>query len=290
MNAYVRTACTLVLVASEARAQGRESMRPLPTRIDPRAPVAAKRLEKVTMYDSSYHRSRQLWFYTPLGYDARAATPYPLLIAFDGAVYRDTMPLPFVLDTLLAKHKAPAFVAVLIDNGGGAERIADLGNAEAMVTFIGTQIVPYVRAHYRVTTDPHRVIAAGSSAGGLGSSFLALRRPDIVGNVLSQSGAFWRGAEASNDAPYEWLTSQVALLPKQDVRFFMDVGELEDHATIGGAGPNFRDATRRFRDALNAKGYDVTYAEILGGQHGPPYWSMRLPAGIVHLTSNWSTR
>lgn len=39
----------------------------------------------------------------------------------------------------------------------------------------------------------------------------------------------------------------------------MDVGELEDHPTLGGSGPNFRDASRRFRGALKAKGYDVTY-------------------------------
>jgi enterochelin esterase family protein len=175
-------------------------------------------------------------------------------------------------------------VAVLIDNGGGAERIEDLGNAERMATFIGKQLLPYVREHWRVTTDPRRVIATGSSAGGLGSAFLALRRPDLVGNVLSQSGAFWRGPEASNDPPYEWLTSHVASMPKRDVRFFMDVGELEDHATLGGSGPNFRDATRRFRDALRAKGYDVMYAEVPGGQHAPQYWTQRLPIGIVALS------
>ena len=280
---FARTGATL-LFTSSALAQG---IRPLPIRIDPRASLAAKRLETATIYDSSYRRPRRIWIYTPPGYDARATTPYPLIIAFDGAEYQDTMPLPFVLDTLLVTHQAPAFVAVLIDNGGGIERIADLGNAERMVTFISKQLLPHVRARYRVTTDPHRVIATGSSAGGLASSFLALRRPDLVGNVLSQSGAFWRGPEASNDAPYEWLTSQAKAMPKRDVRFFMDVGELEDHATLGGSGPNFRDATRRFRDALRAKGYDVLYAEIPEGQHGPPYWATRLPVGIAALASGW---
>jgi len=282
VNIFARVTCAICVALSSARAQ-----QPISLRVDPRASFAAKRLETTAIYDSSYHRTRQIWIYTPPRYDPDAATPYPLIIAFDGAEYQDTMPLPFVLDTLLVTHRAPPFVAVLIDNGEGAERIADLGNAERMVTFIGNQLLPYMRAHYRVTTDPHRVIAAGSSAGGLASAFLALHRPDLVGNVLSQSGAFWRGAEASNDPPYEWLTSQAKAMPRKDVRFFIDVGELEDHATLGGSGPNFRAATRSFRNALAMKGYDIAYAEVRGGQHAPQYWATRFPAWILTLVGQW---
>jgi pimeloyl-ACP methyl ester carboxylesterase len=43
--------------------------------------------------------------------------------------------------------------------------------------------------------DPRRVIVTGSSAGGLAAAYVALMRPDLFGNVLSRSGAFWRGAE-----------------------------------------------------------------------------------------------
>jgi acetyl esterase/lipase len=96
-----------------------------------------------------------------------------------------------------------------------------------------------------------------------------------------------RGAEASDGPPYEWLTAEVTAGQTRDVRFFLDVGKLEDHATLGGSGPNFRDATRRFRDALQVKGYPVTYAEVPGGQQAPAFWSSRLPVGIVALTSDW---
>ena len=125
------------------------------------------------------------------------------------------------------------------------------------------------------------------SAGGLASAYVALERPDLFGNVLSQSGAFWRGPEASNRAPYEWLTTRVRTMPKRDVIFFLDVGALEDHATLGGSGPNFRDTNRRFRDALLAKGYKVSYTEVPGGQYAPVFWRPRLPIGIVALTQNW---
>ena len=271
------------LAASEAHAQG---IRPLPLVVDPRAPVAARRLSAYTVFDSTYRKPRRLWVYTPADYDAKVP-PYPLIVAFDGAEYRDTMPLPWILDTLRAAKKAPAFVAVLVENFEGPERIADLGNAQRMSHFVSSQLIPWIRRQWHVTTDPHRTIVTGSSAGGLGSAFVALEHPDIFGNVLSQSGAFWRGAEASNDAPYEWLTTRVQERPRSDVSFFVDVGELEDHATLGGSGPNFRDANRRFVAALRAKGFAVAYTEVPGGMHGEPYWMQRLPVGIVSLTSGW---
>jgi enterochelin esterase-like enzyme len=276
------TGYVLVLfgISTTVRAQG---IAPIPYRMDPRAPASAKRLVHETIFDSAYKRQRDIWIYTPPGYDAKATTPYPLIVAFDGFEYRDTMPLPLILDTLLATKAAPAAVAVLIDDGESATRIADLGNAHRMVDFLSRQLVPHVRARWRVTTDPHRVIVTGSSAGGLAAAYVALEKPELFGNVLSQSGAFWRGAEASNDAPYEWLTTQVTAKPRMDIRFYMDVGEYEDHATLGGSGPNFLAANRRLRDALLAKGYRVTYAETPQGQHAPQYWMKTLPAGLVEL-------
>ena len=270
------TAQSLTAQSAAARPQGRV-----------RDTAATGKLTPLTLFDSTYRRERNIWIYTPAGYDAHAATPYPLVVAFDGTDYQDTIPLPRILDTLAATRRAPAFVAVLIDNSSGPERIADLGNAHKMVTFLGQQLIPYVRAHWRVTSDPHRVIITGSSAGGLASAYVALERPDLFGNVLSQSGAFWRGAEASNDAPYEWLATRAAALPKRDVTFLLDVGTLEDHATLGGSGPNFRDANRRFRDALLAKGYAVNYTEVPGGAHAPQFWTPRLAPDILSLTAHW---
>jgi len=251
------------------------------------SPVLAGRVSPFVVYDSAYLRPRRVWVYTPPGFTAGASTTYPLIVAFDGDEYRDTMPLPQVLDTLLATRKAPAFIAVLIDDSASAVRIADLGNSARMVRFLGQQLIPWVRARWPVTTDPHRVILTGSSAGGLASAFVAFARPDLFGNVWSQSGAFWRGAEASNSAPYEWLTEQVRSAAKRDVKFVLDVGALEDHPTLGGSGPNFLQAHRRFVDALRAKGYDVTATEVPQGNHAPQWWRQRLAWGIATIAAGW---
>ena len=245
------------------------------------------RLEAHVLFDSSFQQARRIWVYTPPGYDPNRPAPYPLVVAFDGDEYRDTMPLPLILDTLLSTGRAPAFVAVLIDDSSGAARIAELGNSARMVEFLAAQLMPWVRRGWHVSADPHRVIVTGSSAGGLGAAFVAFARPDLFGNVWAQSGAFWRGAEGSNTAPWEWLTQQVVASARKDVRFVLDVGEMEDHPTLGGSGPNFRDANRRLRDALTAKGYDVSYTEVPGGNHAPQWWRMRLPVGIVALSARW---
>jgi enterochelin esterase-like enzyme len=123
----------------------------------------------------------------------------------------------------------------------------------------------------------------GSSAGGLAAAYVAWKRPDLFGNVLSQSGAFWRGNEGSNDPPYEWLTGQYAAAPKRDIRFVLEVGALESQGALGGAAPSILEANRRLRDALRKKGYDVTYAEVPNGRHTPESWRERLPDAIAAL-------
>jgi enterochelin esterase-like enzyme len=276
---------TVVFCAGISRAAAQRTATRL---VDPRPSVTAGALQEHVLYDSAYKRQRRIWVYTPPGYDARRATAYPLIVAFDGDEYRDTMPLPMILDTLLAAKHAPAFVAVLVDDSASVVRIADLGNSARMVDFLGKQLMPWVRSKWHVASDPRNVIVTGSSAGGLGAAHVAFMRPDLFGNVWSQSGAFWRGAEASNGSPYEWLTEQVKRAPKKSVRFYLDVGELEDHPTLGGSGPNFRDANRRFRDALKAKGYDVTYTEVPAGNHAERWWRVRLPVGIVALSEGWT--
>src|SRR4029079_11597688 len=242
------------------------------------------RVVEVRIPSKVYGKDRRAWVYTPAGYRATGRQSYDLLIAFDGDDYRsDTMRLPKILDSLLAARAAPAFVALMINNGSAADRLSDLANTPPFAEFLGTGAIPWVRQHYNVTHDPRHTIVAGSSAGGLGAAYVAFVHPELFGNVLSLSGAYWRGPAAANGPPYEWLTGQYAGQPKRYVRFFMDVGALETHAVLGGSGPVFIEATRRFRDALLGKGYQVLYTEVPGGNHAPQWWVKQLPAGIVAL-------
>src|SRR5512140_1753105 len=111
-------------------------------------------------------------------------------------------------------------------------------------------------------------------------------RSDLIGNVLSQSGAFWRGNEASDDSPYEWLTEKYKSSPKLPLTFYLEVGALETRHAVG-TGPVFIEANRRLRDVLQSKGYKLHYEEVPGANHEPGHWTHKLPDGLLWLTSDW---
>lgn len=252
----------------------------------PESGIAAGNLTQYVIFDSTYRRPRRIWVYTPPGYRERG-TPYDLLLVFDGEDYFNAIPLPYILDTLLAARKTPPFVTVFVDDSIGQERVNDLSNSSKFAAFVGRQLVPWIRKNWNVTRKSDHSIIAGFSNGGLGASYIAFKRPDLFGNVFSQSGAFWRGKEGRGDPP-EWLTSQYASDKKRDIRFVLDVGDQESTKVLGGAGPIFIETNRRFRDALLAKGYSVTYTEVSNGVHSEATWAPRFPIGLVTITQSWA--
>jgi enterochelin esterase family protein len=249
------------------------------------APIPSGRVEEVRIPCRHDGRARRAWVYTPPLAPARPDTGLTLLIVFDGGEYTSEIPTPRILDSLLAAARIPPCVALMIDDSTRAARLDELANRAWFADYLAAEVVPWVRARHHVTRDPHRVILAGSSAGGLAATHAALRHPETFGNVLSQSGAFWRGNEASNDPPYEWLTRHVASTPRRDVRFWLEVGTTESRGALGGSAPSILAANRALRDALRAKGYRVAYAEVPNGVHGYETWGVRLAGGIVAVTN-----
>jgi enterochelin esterase family protein len=91
-------------------------------------------------------------------------------------------------------------IAVLIGNARDS-RNSELGFNPALVEFLSKEVLPSVHEHWNVTRDPQKSIVGGYSFGGLAAAFVALRRPDLFGNILSQAGAFWRGNDADVKCP-----------------------------------------------------------------------------------------
>lgn len=218
---------------------------------------------------------RKIWIYTPPGYDPRASDPYHLLILFDGYSYQHWIPAPTILDNLIHAHAVAPTVAVLIDNPPES-RSSDLHVSPAFLRFLTSELMSWVRGHLNVTHDPTKTIIAGYSLGGLAAAFIAMQRPDLFGNVLSQSGSFWEG---NANIQWEFLANRLRARARLPIHFFIEAGLLED---VSEEGPTLLAANRHLAAILKKKGYRVTYEEV-GGTHEPVHWCDTLPQGLIAL-------
>jgi enterochelin esterase family protein len=237
---------------------------------------------------------RPLTVYTPPDY-APNGEPAGLLVVFDGESSGgdlkgfNPIPGPVILDNLIAKKRIDPVVAVFVDSGTTRDR--DLGCYPPFADFVARELIPWVRSHFRVTTDPARTVVSGFSRGGLGAAFCAFRHPELFGNVLAQSGAFWWHPDADHDRKLTpekrqlaalgresgWLTRQFATSPARPVRFYLEAGQFEINE-----GGGIRTESRRLRDVLQAKGYQVTYSEH-PGDHDYIVWRGTFADGLLAL-------
>jgi len=246
--------------------------------ITKQADVLAGNLEWKKLKSALLNNERAVGIYTPPGYKTDGQ-PYGLLLLCDGFDYALLVPTPVILDNLLAKNLLPPLVAVLIGNPTPTSRNVELPCNAGFADFLAKELIPWVRQNYNVTADPKQTVMAGSSYGGLAASYAAFRHPEVFGNVLSQSGAYWW--KPDDAAEHEWLSKQFVASPKLPVRFYLDVGLMERGPTQDD-GPSMIIVNRHLRDVLQAKGYVVHYREFNGG-HEYINWRGTLADGLLLL-------
>jgi enterochelin esterase family protein len=57
--------------------------------------------------------------------------------------------------------------------------------------FLADELLPLLRERFRAARSPARTILAGRSRSALAAACAAYTMPGEIGNVISQSGAFW---------------------------------------------------------------------------------------------------
>ncbi len=233
----------------------------------------------LTLKSASLKEDRNLSVYTPPNYDAAKAAD--LLIVFDGGTYdggaASLVPTPTILDNLIDAKKIGPTIAIFVNDMG--QRNRDLGGYPPFSDFISAELIPWARTKYKISNGPSHVVLAGSSRGGVAAAHCAFYHSDAVGNVLSQSGAFWvRNSPEDNAVPWP-ITLDVGDIvityresPRVPIRFYMEVGRYD--ALLGN--------NREMRDVLLLKGYSLTYHEFDGG-HDYFWWRGSLADGLIAL-------
>jgi enterochelin esterase-like enzyme len=209
---------------------------------------------------------RDLWIYTPAGFDPGGAAP-ALMVFNDGGAYLDRngpVRAAAVLDVLIHKGEAPPTVAVFVMPGRKADspqqRSIEYDSCtDAYARFLLEDLLPFVEAQIgcALTTDPAWRTTCGISSGGICAFTAAWYRPDAFGRVISHCGSFTAIRGGHN---YPFL---IRSTPKKPIRVWMQSGE-NDADILFGSWPM---ANKEVAAALAFAGYEVKFVFGEGGHN-----------------------
>lgn len=215
---------------------------------------------------------RDVWTYVPAG-----AEPQNLLVLFDAHAFVHDVPTPRILDNLMADGLLPNTAAVIVGNASPEARGQELPPNPKFAQFMAEELMPWVREQGLAQMARHTVVA-GSSYGGLVSSYLGLTHPELFGNVLSMSGSYWWAPQGE---PAGWMQRAWQTLPSPmpHVRFYIDAGTFEKGR---GGREGILETSRALGDILRERGLQVTQREWVSG-HDYVQWQASLGCGLVAL-------
>ena len=141
---------------------------------------------------------REFFVYTPPGYDARRAKPYPILyllhgLGDDAGRWMNGGGANVILDNLIAQGKAVPMVVVTTLGYGVGNGPAGAMAAESITGYtksLLTEVMPAVDKAYNVSKSREERAIAGLSMGGAEALFTGLNHLDKFAWIGSFSGAF----------------------------------------------------------------------------------------------------
>lgn len=179
--------------------------------------------------------------------------------------------LPTILDNMIADHRLPPLVAIMINSGGGDAQGSERGLEYDTVSgkyaeFIESEVLPRAAQEAQVTftKDPDGRMTMGGSSGGACAFTMAWFHPELYHRVLSYSGTFVNQQSPLNpESPHgawEYHEHFIPQSPRKPLRIWMHVGEMDnrykdDEATLH----NWVMANNRMAAALKDKGYHYQY-------------------------------
>ena len=214
---------------------------------------------------------RQMYIYTPPGYDENQAEKYPVLYILHGGGEDETGwarqgKANLILDNLIAEKKAKPMLIVMPDAniGGGGFNSGGIENAMKLFEKEMKQaIIPFVQKNYRTINDASHRALAGLSMGGLHTLYTGIYNTD----VFSYLGVFSSGwivpmMDKTADAQYSFLKENADKINSNLKELWISEGGPEDIAYKNG---------KIMLGKLDELKIKHTYYEYPGG-HTWPVW------------------
>lgn len=237
-------------------------------------------------FESSYFiEPRVINLYKPYGH-SKDSSPYGFIALTDGYDYINVLKAEQVLNNLIADKKIPPIVAIFIDTID--KRSQDLSCNDLFCSSVANEMIPWLREKYNLSEEPQNAIIGGLSLGGLTATYMGLKHSEVFGNVLCQSGSFWykpTKSDEKKECQVElekrsseldcWMSDQIKLSPKLPLKFYMNIGVLENKQTMINNSLNVK-------NTLESLGYHVDF-EFFKSGHDYLSWGQTLATGLISL-------
>lgn len=195
---------------------------------------------RIKRYYSSVTRSwRDLYIYTPPGYDANTNEKYPVLYILHGGGedergWATQGKTDLILDNLIAAQKAKPMIIVMPDANIGIGGFTSEGieNSERMFEAeIKQVIIPFVQKNYRALTDAKNRALAGLSMGGLHTLYTGINNTDMFAHLgVFSSGWIKPVLDKLADKQYDFMQKNVSTINSNLKTFWIAMGGKEDIA------------------------------------------------------------
>jgi enterochelin esterase-like enzyme len=210
----------------------------------------------VEVGDLAAGRRRDIILYRP----PVANTSVPLLVVLDGQDYRQQGKITAIVDNLIAQKQIQPIAMALVNNSRLA-RWVEYGGSDITLKFLIEKVISLAKEKLEISKDPCAVL--GASMGGVMALYSGLRAPQVIGKVLSQSGAFSLNGQ---DAV---VFDLVRHGPVADIQIWLNNGTYD----------KFYATNERLTALLKDRGYEVTYRRYEGG-HNYYVWRDELVSGL----------
>jgi len=222
---------------------------------------------------------RTITVYVPKQYKPGSRAPF--IVTHDGPkLSAPDIALPRVLDNLIAQHRVPAMIAIMIQNGGGDAQGSERGLEYDTVSgkfaeFIDVEVLPAVEknAKVKLTHKADGRAVMGCSSGAAAAFTMAWFHPEWYHRVISYSGTFvnqqWPFNQETPGGAWEYHTTLIPQSAPKPIRMWMQVGDrdLLNPNVMRDGMHDWVEANHHMAAALKSKGYHYQYVFALNSGH-----------------------
>lgn len=213
---------------------------------------------------------RDMYVYTPPGYDASTSEKYPVLYLLHGGGedqrgWATQGKTDLILDNLIAEKKAKPMLIVMMDgnvaNSGGLAGFNE-NVLKAFENELKVGVIPFVESNFRVETDAKNRALAGLSMGGLQTLYAGIKNTNMFSSLGVFSSGWFANTPKLSDPQYAFMKENASTINSNLKNFWISQGGKEDIAHQNG---------QIMMKKFDEMGIKYAYSEYPGG-HTWPVW------------------